>query len=122
MIDQFDNKDNFGKKTECGEYAHYILGICNLNIQYIDYILSHKSICRDIKISNVLDNESDYVSLNIEIRNKLMHYSNYLMSLNFFTIDDSYVETLEEITQYTNTTIVYTNYLVDYYNNQVTES
>ena len=117
MITQFDNKDNFGKKTKCGEYTHHILGICNLHIQHIDYILSHKSIYRDIKISNVLDNGSDI----IEIRNKLMHHSNYLMSLNFFTIDNSYVETLEEIAQYIDTTIAYTNYLVDYYNNQVTE-
>lgn len=43
------------------------------------------------------------------------------MSLNFFTIDNSYVETLEKIAQYIDTTIAYTNYLVDYYNNQVTE-
>lgn len=79
MIDKFDryiSNPKFGNRTKCGEYANYILCICNSAIQYIDYILSNSNVA----YKKELEEMAEYMDSSIAYINYVVEHYNSIES------------------------------------------
>lgn len=100
QVDKFDSPDNTldsmlkSKLSDVGAYAKYLRDGVKSLVDYLDYLTENDiSLKRDIKISEMVDG-THIIS---EQRIKLIEMQTYLMGINIYSLDKSYVPKLEEI-------------------------